>query len=430
MKKPPRLLLAPDEGGFFFVFLWKETVSMSVTIPSSLSSPSAATRPRAVAGPSTIPLSIYAVTLASLLTIVGILWDISWHRSIGRDKFLSPPHILVYLGAIFAGLFSGIQVVYNSFFRKEAARAADVRVWGIFYSPLGSMFCIWGAIAMLTSAPFDDWWHSAYGLDVTILSPPHTLLAMGMIFLQFGACVSICKYLNLDAADPAGGTRRPVLQTLFVISALSLLTMVYTLFTDYLHIRAMRSGPFYVIATIASLLLLPAFGRALRMKWGMTAVTGGYFLLVAISNWTLQLFPAEPKLGPILTHITHFQPANFPALVIIPAMAMDLILQRSRGGDWRRAFWLSLAFVLLLAAAQYPLSGFLQESPYARNWFFTSNTYYFGLSPNWPWRYKFRPDDIAPLPVLLEGLGIAVMAGWLCARLSLRWGRWMQNIQR
>jgi len=397
---------------------------MSITIPSPLASSAATTGPRAAAGRAPIPLSIYAASLASLLTIVGILWDISWHRSIGRDKFLSPPHILVYLGAIFAGLFSGIQVLYNSFFRREAAQAADIRVWGIFYSPLGSLFCIWGAIAMLTSAPFDDWWHNAYGLDVTILSPPHTLLAMGMICLQLGACVSICKYLNNEDAS------RPLLQFLFVISALSLLTMVYTLFTDYLHIRAMRGGVFYIVAAATSLLLLPAFGKALRMKWGMTAVTGGYFLLVAFSNWILQLFPAEPKLGPILTHLTHFQPANFPALVIIPAMAMDLILQRNRSGAWVKSLWLSLAFVTLLAAVQYPLSGFLQESPYARNWFFTANTYYFGLSPNAPWRYKFRPEDISPWPALLRALAIAVVLGMVCARLSLRWGRWMQNIQR
>jgi hypothetical protein len=408
---------------------------MSISISTPLPSSRAVAKPKAVTGAVSIPLFIYAVSLASLLTIVGILWDISWHRSIGRDKFLSPPHILVYLGAIFAGLFAGVQVLYNSFFRKEAAKATDVRVWGIFYSPLGSLFSIWGAIAMLTSAPFDDWWHNAYGLDVTILSPPHTLLAMGMIFLQFGACVSICKYLNADAGSLRqevyeSGGRRAILQTLFVVSALSLLCMVYTLGTDYLRIRGMRNGPFYVIAAIASLILLPAFGRALRMRWGMTAVTGGYFLLVAFSNWILQLFPAEPKLGPILTHITHFQPANFPALVFVPAIAMDLILQRSKAGDWLKALWLSLAFVGLLVAVQYPLSGFLLESPGARNWFFTSNTYYFGVSPNYPWRYKFRPEDIASLPVMLAELGIAVLAGWLCARLSLRWGRWMQSIQR
>ena len=170
-------------SGFFlpaasFLFLH---LSMSFTIPNPLA-PAGTTgrvRSRATEGEGVIPIYIYAVSLAALLTVVGILWDISWHRTIGRDKFLSPPHILIYLGAIFAGLFSGLQVLYNSFFRKKASQATAIRVWGIFYSSLGGLFCIWGAIAMLTSAPFDDWWHSAYGLDVKILSPPHTLLAMG-----------------------------------------------------------------------------------------------------------------------------------------------------------------------------------------------------------------------------------------------------------
>lgn len=397
---------------------------MSFSIPSSLAAAPARLRSRTVAGTGSIPVYIYAVSLAALLTIVGILWDISWHRTIGRDKFLSPPHILIYLGAIFAGLFSGVQVLYNSFFRKAASQATAIRVWGVFYSSLGGLFCIWGAIAMLTSAPFDDWWHSAYGLDVKILSPPHTLLAMGMICLQFGACVSICKYLNTGVGN------RAILQTLFVVGACSLLCMVYTLLTDFLHIRGERSGTFYVVAAAASLLLLPAFGIALRMRWGMTAVTAGYFLLVACCNWILQLFPAEPKLGPILTHLTHFQPAQFPALVFLPALAMDWVLQHSKANDWVKAFWLSLCFVCGLAAVQYPLSGFLVESPGARNWFFGANTWYYGAPPDAPFRYRFRPDDIAPLPELLIGLGIAIVLGWLFARLSLRWGQWMLKIQR
>jgi len=371
---------------------------------------------------------IYAVSLAALLTIIGVLWDISWHKSIGRDKFLSPPHILIYLGAIFAGLFSGLQVLWNSFYKPAASKATLIRVWGIFYSSLGSLFCIWGAIAMLTSAPFDDWWHNAYGLDVKILSPPHTLLAMGMIFLQFGACVSICKYLNAGHGEVQVNMR--VLRVLFVIGAASLLTMVYTLFTDYLHVRAMRNTGFYIIATIVSLIFLPAFGRALRFKWGMTAVTGGYFLLVALSNWILELFPAEPKLGPILTHITHFQPAQFPALVFIPGLAMDLILQKSKANDWLKALFMSLAFVGLLAAIEYPLSGFLVESPAARNWFFTADTWYYAYSPDAPNRYHFLPRDLAPPPQLLTGLIVAAGLGCLCARLSLRWGKWMQTIQR
>ena len=378
--------------------------------------------PRAISL-STIPWYLWVSVIGVTSAMIGVHWDISWHRSIGRDTFWTPPHIAIYLCGVIAGISSAYLILATTFGRLPAVRASSVRMWG-FHGPLGAFVTAWGGIAMLVSAPFDDWWHNAYGLDVKILSPPHTLLAMGMIFLQFGACVSICKYLNTGIGNAA------VLRLLFVIGACSLLCMVYTLFTDFLHVRAERSGSFYIIAAIASLLLLPAFGRALRMRWGMTAITGGYFLLVALSNWILQLFPAEPKLGPILTHLTHFQPAQFPALVFIPALAMDLVLQRSRANDWVKAFWLSLFFVVGLAAVQYPLSGFLLESPGARNWFFGADTWYYGASPDAPFRYSFRPEDIASLPKLLGGLAIAVAAGWLCAGVSLRWGRWMLKIQR
>jgi hypothetical protein len=413
---------------------------MSITIPSPLLQPAGPMKSRAVSGKAALPLYLYAVSIASLFTIIGVLWDISWHRSIGRDKFLSPPHILIYLGAIFAGLFSGIQVLWNSFYRKEAAASSLIRVWGIFYSSLGSLFCIWGAIAMLTSAPFDDWWHNAYGLDVKILSPPHTLLALGMIFLQFGACVSISKYLNADAGAAAGhadSRRRAMLQLLFVIGSSCLLCMVYTLGTDFLYIGRMRTPSFYLIVTGATLTLLPAFGRALRMRWGMTAIALSYFLVVCGCNWVLQLFPAEPKLGPILTHLTYFQSGPFPLLIVIPALAMDIIMRHSGSAaalpgrrDWVTALLLSVVFVLLLLAVQYPFSGFLLESPGARNWFFGADAWYFGNSPDAPYRHKFYPGNIAAIPELIGGLFVAAGAGWLCARISLRWGNWLQSIQR
>jgi hypothetical protein len=304
-----------------------------------------------------------------------------------------------------------------------------VRVWGIFYSSLGALFCIWGAIAMLTSAPFDDWWHSAYGLDVVILSPPHVLLGLGMLFLQFGACVCICRYLNTGEDAPVGG-QRGLLSFLFVVSAASLLSMVYTLGTAYLETRQMRGPLFYEVAALATMLFLPAFGRALPIRWGITAIALCYTVIIAGANWILQLFPAEPKLGPILYHSTHFQPAHFPLLILVPAVVMDLIMRGFRGGEWVRAFLLSLAFTFMLLVIQYPFSGFLLESPGARNWFFGAGSWYFGSSPVWPYRYKFYPGEVADLTDMLKGIGIALVLGGLAARLSLRWGKWMQRVER
>ena len=49
---------------------------------------------------------------------------------------------------------------------------------------------------MLTSAPFDNWWHAAYGLDVKIVSPPHMLLIAGIFAIEMGVLVLILSNMN------------------------------------------------------------------------------------------------------------------------------------------------------------------------------------------------------------------------------------------
>ena len=46
---------------------------------------------------------LYATLFASAAIVIGLIWDISWHRTIGRDTFWSPPHVLEQLAAIVAG---------------------------------------------------------------------------------------------------------------------------------------------------------------------------------------------------------------------------------------------------------------------------------------------------------------------------------------
>ena len=88
--------------------------------------------------------------------------------------------IVIYLGGVVPGLTCGWLALRTTFYGTEAERAAAVRFWGA-RAPLGAWISIWGCFAMLTSAPFDDWWHNTYGLDVQILSPPHALLADAVI---------------------------------------------------------------------------------------------------------------------------------------------------------------------------------------------------------------------------------------------------------
>src|SRR5882672_2745127 len=143
-----------------------------------------------------------AVLLGGTAIAIGILWDISWHRTIGRDTFWTPAHMAIYLGGILGGLTCGWLVIRTTFFATDAERAGAVRLWG-FHGPLGAWVTIWGALAMVISAPFDNWWHDAYGVDVKILSPPHTVLALGMWATVLGALLLDLREQNLAPADQA-----------------------------------------------------------------------------------------------------------------------------------------------------------------------------------------------------------------------------------
>src|SRR5215831_10872417 len=86
-------------------------------------------------GRAPVPWYLAGVTLASTCVIVGLLWDISWHRTIGRDAFLTPAHIAIYLGAVIAGLSCGALALLTTFGGNEAEKAVSVRFWG-FRAPL------------------------------------------------------------------------------------------------------------------------------------------------------------------------------------------------------------------------------------------------------------------------------------------------------
>ncbi|HMP99468.1 MAG TPA: hypothetical protein PKC24_06770 [Cyclobacteriaceae bacterium] len=376
-----------------------------------------------------IPSYVYATVFASLSIVVGLLWDISWHMSIGRDGLFSPPHLGMYLGAVIAGCFSGFKVLKISFWGTAEEKASSVKFWGIFHGSLGAMFCIWGAFAMLTSAPFDDWWHNTYGLDVTILSPPHTVLALGMVTIQFGAMVSVLALQNRFKQTDNNIVKQR-LRWLYALSAGFLLVMVYTIASEYFGRHNMHEVFFYQLGMLLFPLFIVPIAFASPAKWGATSMTVVYSITMMFMVWILPLFPAEPLLGPIYNHITTFQPYHFPLLLIFPALAIDFIIGRWRHKNkWLLALLISIGFLLVFFPVQWFMGDFLM-SPYARNWFFGQESWFYAANPDYEYRYAFAPWQISTGWNLVQGLLIAAALGILSSRLGLSWGNWMKQIQR
>ncbi|WP_234735778.1 hypothetical protein [Tellurirhabdus bombi] len=398
---------------------------MQATIPSTFSPAVSSTR---------IPTYIYAVVFSSLCIVWGLLWDIMWHISIGRDGLFAPPHLLMYVGAVVAGLFSGFKILQLTFQKNHPGRAESVKFWGFFHGSLGALYCVWGALAMLTSAPFDDWWHNTYGLDVQILTPPHTILLVGMMIVQFGAMIGVLALQNrsVKSSELVTSGEAQQLRWLFAIAAGLLLSILYIMLSEKMGAWASHHSSAYITMGIAFPFYLLAVGRASMLRYPITITAAVYMLTLLAPNWILPLFPATPRLGPVLNPITTYQAFAFPLLLVIPAFFLDKLMHRFDGklNDWLLAALVAIVFIGIAVAVQWPFGGFLKESPYARNWFFFADALPYDNNPASKYRYHFHPYWLESTASFLQGIGIALVSAFLSARIGLAWGSWMKRVQR
>lgn len=372
-----------------------------------------------------VPWFCWAAVLGATCIPLGAIWDISWHSTIGRDTFWTPAHLLIHFGGLLSGFTAGWLAIRTSFFATEAEKRSAVRLFG-FHAPLGAWIIIWGAMAMLFSAPFDNWWHNAYGLDVQILSPPHTVLAAGMYAVAMGGLLLVLAHQNRSAEGSKAGSY------LFTYAAGILLTMSTIILTEKSFPNQQHGSLFYALCAATYPLYLVATSRASRLRWGATGAALVYMAIMLGFIWILPLFPAEPKLAPIYNPVTHMVPPSFPLLLIVPAIAVDLVMRtvgRHSGFWWNfvTAFCCAVVFLGLLIAVQWPFSQFLL-SPAADNWFFSGNRHwpYFAHMGEWHLRF-WRPEED---PFTAKGVFIAFALAFAKSRIAIAFGGWMRKAQR
>lgn len=391
-----------------------------------------AAAPSSLDAPATIPWFLLAVALAATCVVVGITWDISWHMTIGRDTFWTPAHMCTYAAGLIVGVSCGWIALKTTFAGTSVERERAVRFWG-FRAPLGAWICVWGSFAMLTSAPFDDWWHNAYGLDVKIISPPHTLLALGMEAIVFGALVWTLGWQNRIAA-PAPKRR---LEALFLYDGGLLISMAAIFVTQYTERPTQHSTIFLRVAGLTFPVLLVGLARGSTRRWPATTAALVYMAVRIVMGWILPLFPAQPKLGPIYNPVDHMVAMEFPLLLVAPAIAVDLLMRRldgdaTPGRDWMAAPLYGAAFLAALVAAQWPFADFLMSSA-SRNWvFFTHRNFSYGLphfTAYYQWRFYRLPPGTTAILIVWQ-VALALLFATLSARAGLAWGRWMRKVVR
>ncbi|HWH31295.1 MAG TPA: hypothetical protein VNU01_01345, partial [Egibacteraceae bacterium] len=149
--------------------------------------------PRWSAGP------ILVLIAGCVYAVGGFFWDVGWHIAVGRDEFLfSPPHLCLLIGIGLLGL-AGLAATVAA--TRDRAGAG----WGI-----GRVRVPYGAGALLATGVVagvgfgvDELWHWAYGLDVSMWSPPH------LSMISAAAFSPMAGWLLLAEAGPGAGRKVP-----------------------------------------------------------------------------------------------------------------------------------------------------------------------------------------------------------------------------
>jgi hypothetical protein len=327
---------------------------------------------------------------------------------------------------VLAGIICVRLVAEATLGRDSELRAASVNIFGL-RAPLGVFLAGWGCVAVLTSAPFDNWWHNAYGLDVKIVSPPHALLILGLRGISTGVMFLILAAMN-RAAEKDEFTFKRLQKMLLYVGGLAVVGQMFFV-QEYTWDVKLHQAAAYIALGVGIPMFFAIFWQASRSRWAATSTAAVYTVFVIAEILILPLFPAQPKLGPVYNAVTHMIPAKFPILILAPALALDLLWQRVKNWKlWQIALLSGFVFIAVLVGVEWPFAKFLLSDA-SKNRFF--GTIYFD--------YNSRPDGFDRLRklvypdqgmVLYMGLLKAAVFASISTWIGLLFGRWMRGVQR
>ncbi len=223
-----------------------------------------------------------------LVVVIGFYWDVAWHIDNGRDQELfTPSHVMILVGL--GGLIyaAGIAVLFASIDKAETAMR-----WGFLHVPWSAVLLVALGLGGVTAFGFDALWHEAYGVDVTLWSPPHIQLVVS------GSLGTIALWLMLAEARPYA---EPTLlgKGINVLTAGTILVGMSTLQGEFDYgVPQFQVLYLPILIMIAAGFTLMAVRRALG-PWGALMVVGVYlilrgflaFAIGGVMNHTVPHFP-------------------------------------------------------------------------------------------------------------------------------------------
>src|SRR5919109_3191015 len=270
-------------------------------------------------------MAVYlAISIGAALQISGSNWDIIWHGVGNVETFFTPPHSVIYSGVALAigSIILGI-ILCTLFEQKNGSKS--ILLFSLLRSsiiPFPLKLAVIGSLLQLTAGPFDFWWHNQFGFD-GLLSPPHSVLATGMLMVALGALLGVYT-LKREENNTSVFSNLCISVAFAVFSMVAVgMVLMFTLPFSKGQYFDFNPDPLFAVA-IASMFIpfligvcLFSAARVSSMPFMSTLITAIIMLIQStttiISNsYFIGLFPVY-------------------LLNIFPAMLTDIILQYRKG---------------------------------------------------------------------------------------------------
>ncbi|SED32124.1 hypothetical protein [Streptomyces melanosporofaciens] len=342
------------------------------------------------------PIAANTVLAGTTMSLFGLSWDIQWHVDVGPDTFFTLSHLMLYSGSALAGLAS-LAMVLIATAAQRAGQPVDqfpggkpVRVFGgVFRAPLGYLITGTGAALFLLFGLVDLWWHSLYGFDAVLDSPPHIGLFLSISFSMVGSVIVFAA-----ARDTRWGRAGVILSIPVLIIFSPITTKAFGALPLPVEPDLVGNILFSTLLLITGTLTIGRRATALT-----TAATLGVLQLLLwwFSPWAARVYadasglPLRDNLGDNPPEL----PSEIPVFMLFAAAAITALLWLSRRRGWsgRIAPQIMGAGGGAVVGLSLPLQSAL-----------------FGGS---------GPDPAELLTMTAVGLATGVLAGYLAARLAV-----------
>lgn len=276
-----------------------------------------------------------AAVLFGGLGTAGIYWDVGWHRTIGRDTFWSPPHLLMY-AAVAANSFAAALATTWAIRSPDRLHEFGRTIRGPFGArlPLGFSFLGLGAGVVLAAAPLDEVWHWLYGKDGTVWSFPHLLAVAGAAFMVLGLAAAVASRSRV------GQTPRWICRVVLALLAADLLQKAMFSLSHYTVDPFSRTPDYYPFLTTL-LTAGVAVGAVRALGPGWATISAGIHLGLAI-------------LAVRLLGAFNFNTPTVSPLLVVPALAVDgwMAVAGRRRDRWPMGVVAGVSFGALLVLTE------------------------------------------------------------------------------